>query len=817
MVPATDPSAAKTPPVTSTTGPAGAYAPSNGFPPMPMPSTFSHITDPRDARLNGRPRHQQVPAALVLALGLAVPTATQAGTPAEELATFKLADPALVIELVAAEPDVISPVAMTWDAGGRLFVAEMRDYPNARTGGTIRMLEDRDHDGRYETSVVFADGLPFPNSVVPWNGGVLVTAAPDLWFLKDTDGDGKADERRVLFTGFGTGNQQLRVNGLFWGIDGWVYGANGRSDGEIRRPGSEERWSLRGRDFRFQPDTGRFETLAGRCQFGHARDDWGNRFLSWNTIPVRHEVFPDEVLARSRELGAAGVLVDCLPPEDAGQVFPISPAPQVFNNESGAHFNALSGLHVYRGGALGPAYRGNAFVGESLRNLAHRRALVPDGPTFRAERTESGREFLAGADPWFHPVNFATGPDDALYVADFYRQFVEHPDWVARDTRDKVTWTVGAGSGRIWRIRSKTAARTVRVPTALTDTKPAGWVRALESANSWQRDTAARLLFERRSTDSATRKSLATIARKAKAPESRAQALQLLAALDSTTTGPNSSMAVLERAFADPDARVRAVAVRTVAARWPALHTLEPLARDPDERVRLEVALALAHPVRDRKAADDDNALAAKIAQSTTNRWVRLAAAAAVRPGPAPWLASALPTPPPGRPVPVPRGADPDRQKVVDAYQPALRLTPNRSRGAATFGQLCAGCHYMQGVGQRVGPDLSGIATRPVEVLLTDILDPSRQVAPDYATYEFILSGGESVTGLLASESATRVTVRHAGTPDESMARSQIRETRATGRSLMPDGLEQGLGPQDLADLLGFLREPDVKLIPAQP
>lgn len=784
---------------------------------MSKPSSRNHLTELRAPEPTGCRRRCRFAAMAVALTGLVAVPIASAGTPGEELAGFKLADPGLVIELVAAEPEVISPVAMTWDAAGRLFVAEMRDYPNARTGGTIRRLEDRDRDGRYETATIFADGLPFPNSVVPWNGGMLVTAAPDLWFLKDTDGDGKADERRVLFTGFGTGNQQLRANGLFWGIDGWIYGANGRSDGEIRRPGSDERWSLRGRDFRFQPGTGRFETLAGRCQFGHARDDWGNRFLSWNTIPVRYEVFPDEFLARSRELGAAGVIVDCLPPGDAGEVFPISPAPQVFNNESGAHFNALSGLHVYRGGGLGSAYRGNAFVGESLRNLVHRRALVPDGPTFRAERTESGREFLAGTDPWFHPVNFATGPDDALYIADFYRQFVEHPDWVARDTRDKVTWNIGAGSGRIWRIRSKSGARNVRPPAALSNTEASGWVRTLESPNSWQRDTAARLLFERGSLDAATGKLLANLARKAKAPESRALALQLLAASDPTTTGPSSSAAVLERAFADVDSRVRAVAVRTAAPRWPALKTLEPLAHDPDERVRLEVALALAHPVRDRKAADADDALATTIAASTTNRWVLLAAAAAVRHGPAPWITSALPTPPPARPVPTPRGADPDRQKVVDHYRPALQLTADRARGAATFAKLCLGCHYMQGVGQRVGPDLSGIATRPTDVLLTDVLDPSRQVTPDYATYEFLLANGESVTGLLASESATRVTVRHAGAPDESLARSQIRETRATGRSLMPDGLEQGLSQQDLADLLGFLKEPDVKLIPRQP
>src|SRR3954468_14600118 len=126
-------------------------------------------------------------------------------TPEEERAALRLADPDLTIELVAAEPDVVSPVGAAWDELGRLYVAEMTDYPAAPTGGRVKLLEDRDGDGRYEKATVFAEKLPYPNGVMPWNGGVRVTAAPDLLFLKDTDGDGKADLRRVVLTGFGEG------------------------------------------------------------------------------------------------------------------------------------------------------------------------------------------------------------------------------------------------------------------------------------------------------------------------------------------------------------------------------------------------------------------------------------------------------------------------------------------------------------------------------------------------------------------------------------------------------------------------------------
>ena len=147
-------------------------------------------------------------------------------SPAESMKTFVLADPDLTIELVASEPDVTSPVAIAWDEDGRLYVAEMTDYPTAQAAGRIRRLEDRDGDGRYEHATVFAEGLPFPTSVLPCYGGVLVTAAPNIWFLRDTDGDGRANDRQVILTGFGEGNTQLRVNGLCWGLDNTIYAAN---------------------------------------------------------------------------------------------------------------------------------------------------------------------------------------------------------------------------------------------------------------------------------------------------------------------------------------------------------------------------------------------------------------------------------------------------------------------------------------------------------------------------------------------------------------------------------------------------------------
>src|SRR6266481_7756736 len=246
-------------------------------------------------------------------------------TPAEERNTFRLADTNLTIELVASEPAVRAPVAVAWDADGRMFVAEMTDYPSGPVSGRIRFLEDRDGDGRYERSTVFATNLAFPNGVMPWKNGVLVTAAPDIWFLADTNGDGVADVRERVLTGFAEGNQQLRVNGLLWGLDNWIYGANGRSDGEARWADGTTAGSIRRHDFRFRPDAKQFEPVAGNSQFGMGHDDWGNRFPVFNNTPIRHVVMEDRYLAGQPLVAGTDVVPSISPAQDGNRVFALTP------------------------------------------------------------------------------------------------------------------------------------------------------------------------------------------------------------------------------------------------------------------------------------------------------------------------------------------------------------------------------------------------------------------------------------------------------------------------------------------------------------
>src|SRR3954469_2053510 len=188
-------------------------------------------------------------------------------SPAQSLAAIKVVD-GLTVELVAAEPLVMDPIDVSWGPDGRMWVVEMADYPlgvdgAGKPGGRIRFLESTRHDGHYDKSTLFAEGLRFPTSVRPWRKGVLVTAIPDILYLEDTDGDGRADRTEKVFIGLGEGNQQHLTNGLQWGLDGWLYMANGNSGGKISSPKSARVLEVGQRDFRLRPDDGAIEIVSG--------------------------------------------------------------------------------------------------------------------------------------------------------------------------------------------------------------------------------------------------------------------------------------------------------------------------------------------------------------------------------------------------------------------------------------------------------------------------------------------------------------------------------------------------------------------------
>ena len=353
-----------------------------------------------------------------------------AKSPQESLACFKVRA-GFHVELAAAEPEVMDPVAFDWDAQGRLWVVEMRDYPlgmdgKGQPGGVVKCLTDADGDGRWEKATVFADGLPFPTGVFPWRDGVLVAAAPDILFLRDKDGDGKADEKRVLFTGFTEGNQQHRFNGFEWGLDGWLYAANGDSGGEVRclatatnaPPMKQEPVNIRGRDFRFRPDTGEFETVSGHTQYGLRRDDWGRWFGNNNPNWLWHVTTPEHYLRRNPKLAVASVIQ--MLAED-NRVFPVSaPMTRLNQPETYGHVTSACSPAPYRDDLFGPDFANSVFICEPVHNAVHREVLREEGFGLASGRAEDEkeREFLASTDHWFRPVCAKTGPDGALWIAD---------------------------------------------------------------------------------------------------------------------------------------------------------------------------------------------------------------------------------------------------------------------------------------------------------------------------------------------------------------------------------------------------------------
>jgi len=433
-------------------------------------------------------------------------------TPSTALAAFQH-DQGLRVELVAAEPVVFQPCAVTWDAIGHLYVAENRGYPTGPgpgqpATGVIVRLDDTDGDGQMDHRTIFADGLTFPNGLMPWNGGLIVTCAPDVLFLKDTDGDGRADVRRVLLTGFNMkGSTQLRVSHPTFGPDGRVYLTSGLTGvSKITSPEHPERPPVEvGTDSRFNPFTLEIEPIGGRGQFGQTFDDAGNRFHCMNRLHIQHTVIAPRYLARNASLVLAETvqnvpetmvtdLINGANQNFAARLYPISDNLTTADSHAGT-FTAACGVHIYRGDALPEEYRGDAFACDPTGNLVHRDKLTPVGPTFASHMANEGREFLASPDNWFRPVFLATGPDGALYICDMYRKTIEHPDYLPVEVRKRTDFISGRDMGRIWRVTgNKSGSSRLKFPATASTSE---LVQTLGHPNAWWRETAQRLLVER--------------------------------------------------------------------------------------------------------------------------------------------------------------------------------------------------------------------------------------------------------------------------------------------------------------------------------
>ena len=435
--------------------------------------------------------------------------------------------PGLQVVLAAAEPLIRDPVAFDWDHRGRLWVVEMGDYPlgNGPHRGRVQILEDTDGDYRYDKAVTFLDNLAFPSGIQCWQNGAIISMAPEIFYAEDTDSDGNADLQETLYRGFAEGNQQHRVNGLRWGLDGWLYLANGDSGGSIAGtgyiPGQGPRQStfapreLRGRDLRIDPRSNALQAISGQSQFARERDDFGNWFGNNNSNPIWHYQFEERYLARNPHSGISGsrAVVSAVP--GAAPVYPASRTLARFNDFAASNrFTSACGTMIFRSQHLGAEIYGSALTSEPVHNLVSRLVMSPLADDSRIgflgvrAGDEQESEFLASTDNWFRPTMLRTGPDGALWVADMYRAVIEHPEWIPAEYQRRMNLSAGTDRGRIWRVipagsccgeasLDSPAAETVDVEFQDLDwqhTSVSQLLRTMKSSNGWWRDLAHRLL-----------------------------------------------------------------------------------------------------------------------------------------------------------------------------------------------------------------------------------------------------------------------------------------------------------------------------------
>ena len=552
-------------------------------------------------------------------------------SPREAMAAFET-PPGFEMQVVASEPQIREPIVVTYDENGLMYAAEYLKFPSHGgksdgPDGRIRLLRDTDGDGHYETSQIFADGLAWPTGICCWDGGVYVVAAPDIWYLKDTDGDGSADVREKIFTGFGFRNDEGTANNLYWGLDHWIYGAGSNSGGEIQNLMNTQTKpvSIRGRDFRFHPKTREFQAISGSEQFGNAMDDWGNRFLSQNSKPAVHVVLPSKNLKRNPYLPVPSTKTNIWKGNTIYRASAIEPwrlartklrladkrnypAPSVAHDV----FSGCSGVNIYRGSVYPKEFHGNLFVGDVQGNLIHRRVLKQDGVTFSSERVEKESEFLRSTDNWFRPANLVNAPDGTFHIVDMYRETIETPDSMVPEILKMVDFRSGHDHGRVYRLAPK--GFQPPPPPALGKATTPELVKTLRNPNGWWRDTASRLLFERG--DQSALAQLRVLLKTSELAVARLHALHAIAGLGGLEESD------LAFALSDQFPGIREHALRLFRPGFAELREkVVSLAKDEDIRVRYQAAFSLG----DLEGEDVVGALAKIAVRNEGDPWMRTA------------------------------------------------------------------------------------------------------------------------------------------------------------------------------------------------
>jgi putative membrane-bound dehydrogenase-like protein len=471
-----------------------------------------------------------------------------------------------------------------------MFVIEMPGMPLDKSGkGRVMLLTDTNGDGKMDSSTVFADSLILPVGVMRWKKGIIVTDPPNVYYMEDTNNDGKADIKKTMLTGFDTSNLEANVNNPMYGLDNWIYlavlpvgkshGIHYADDTSIILPESS---------VRFRPEQHKLESLSGKTQFGQTFDQWGNDLMVNNSNHIFQEVIAARYLERNPDLVVSNATQTLA---DHSEVFSTTKNPEYQMLTNIGVFTSACGPTAYLGGAFPDKYNSDVnFVCEPVSNLVHVDHLVPDGVTFKAKAMLDHKDFLTSTDPYCRPVNTYIGPDGALYVVDFYRQVIEGPEFMSEDVLKKVDLYNGRGKGRIYRISATDAAPPKWTSgLKLGDASDEELVNKLEDKNIWWRNNAQRLLVDRNSDKAVPL--LIKMAQNSKSSMGRLHALWTLEGMNKLTSD------LIINALKDPQAGIRENAIKLAELHLdkdpnvvPALLTLQD---DADAKVRFQLLCTL--------------------------------------------------------------------------------------------------------------------------------------------------------------------------------------------------------------------------------
>jgi len=401
------------------------------------------------------------------------------------------------LEMFAAEPNVMHPIAISWDEKGRMYVLITKDYPNERkpSGGSdyILICEDTNNDGKADKFTKFADGLSIPTGMVFANGGLIVSQAPDMLFLKDTDGDDKADLRKTLFSGFGTGDTHAGPSNLHYGFDNWIWGCVGYSGYKGKFQNAADTLNFGQAFYRFKADGSEMEWMTSTSNntwgfaFNETNDVFGstaNNSHGWY-MAIPHSYFNS---ANRIENGSRST-------DTHRDMKPITE--KVRQVDAFGGFTAAAGHNFYTARSFPKNYWNSiAFVSEPTGHILHQNKMVKKGTDFSDAESFN---LMAGADEWFSPVFAEVGPDGAVWVADWYSYIIQHnPVPKGYDNGDGNAYQTDLRDfthGRIYRVSYNEAP--AYTPMSLTSNNVEGLLQALKNNNMFWRMHAQRMLVER--------------------------------------------------------------------------------------------------------------------------------------------------------------------------------------------------------------------------------------------------------------------------------------------------------------------------------